>query len=201
MRRRLPPRELFLLFLFLCAANVVRAQDGAVAQIRRMADELNKKIELSESGTEESTYAGIICNQLTVNSNEHVWPAVGNYLVIYKFYYDKAEGEGHHYPDRLRKVTMKSSMSDRSYYAEYIFDEAGALVLYYTKPVEPPVGEEVPAYEQRIYFSGGRPIRIARGGKQSDRLSREEHETARKITATVKRLKVFFAGTLALPDN
>jgi len=202
MKKRLLAFNLALLScIFFVSGKSTRAQERAIEQIRRMAQELEAKIRLSEQGAEESTYAGIICNELTVNRNEHVWPAVGNYQVTYKFYYDKEQTEGHHYPDRLRKVVMKSKMSDRSYYAEYLFNEAGALVFYYTKPDEPQLGGETPPAEQRLYYAGGRPIRIVKGLKTSDRLNRQELELARKILATGRRIKEFFDGSLALPDS
>lgn len=204
MSKKLLTFNLILLFCFLFIAGnavSVRAQEKAVEQIRKLYEEIGKRIELSEQGIEESTYAGIICNELTINKNQHVWPAVGNYQVNYKFYYDSAQTEEHHYPDRLRKVVTKSSISDRSYYAEYLFNEAGALVFYYTKPAEPPIGDEPPPIEQRIYYAGGRPIRIIKEQKVSDKLTAQDLEFARKVLATSRHIKEFFARSLNLPDG
>ncbi len=200
-KRRLPLNFFILACAFFFAGNVVKAQEKDVAQIRCMYEEVGKRIELSEQGVEESSYAGITCNELVVNSNDHMWPAVGNYQATYKFYYDNAQTEGHHYPDRLRKVVLKSKMSDRSYYTEYLFNEAGALVFYYAKPQEPPLGDEPPAPEQRLYYAGGRAIRIVKGQKTSDRLNAQELELARKVLATGRQIKEFFARSLTLPDS
>ncbi len=202
MKKRLLAFNLALLScIFFVSENSIRAQEKAIEQIRRMAEELDAKIKLSEQGAEDSAYAGIVSNELVINRNEHVWPAVGNYQVTYKFYYDNAQTEGHHYPDRLRKVVMKSKMSDRSYYAEYLFNEAGAVVFYYTKPDEPQVGDETSPVQQRVYYAGGRPIRIVKGQKTSDRLNQQELELARKILAAGRRIKEFFASSIALPDS
>ncbi len=191
---------LLLLCSLLLAVNV-SAQEKAVAEIRRLYEEIGQKIELSEQGGDESPYVEIVCNELVVNRNQRVWPAVGNYQATYKFYYDFAHTEEHHYPDRLRKVVMQSRMSDRSYYEEYFFDEAGALIFYYTKPDEPPIGDEQPPVERRIYFAGGRPIRIISGGKTGDRMGAQDFALARKVLATGRQLKAFFARSLTLPDG
>lgn len=194
--------KLVLAFCALAAfAITVDAQDKAVDRIKRTYEQLLEKIELSERGVEESTYAGIFCNEVVANRNDHVWPAVGNYQMRYKFYYENAGTEGHHYPDRLRMVVMTSRMSDRSYRAEYLFNEAGALIFYYAKPDEPPVGDEPRPVEQRIYFANGRPVRIIRGQTSSDRLRADDRASAARAAAVSKQIKMFFAGTLNLPDN
>jgi hypothetical protein len=148
--RAFTPKLALLLCALLTAAITIEAQDKAVDRIKRTYEQILKKIELSERGVEESTYAGIFCNEVIANRNDQVWPAVGNYQMRYRFYYDNAGTEGHHYPDRLRMVVMTSRMSDRSYRAEYLFNEAGALIFYYAKPDEPPIGNEPRPLEQRI---------------------------------------------------
>jgi hypothetical protein len=201
MKKRLLAFNLALLScIFFVSGNSIRAQDKAIEQIRRMAEELDAKIKLSEQGAEDSAYAGIVSNELVVNRNEHVWPAVGNYQATYKFYYDNAQTEGHHYPDRLRKVVMKSKLSDRSYYAEYLFNEAGALVFYYAKPDEPQVGNETPPVEQRLYFSGGRLIRIIKAQTTSNQPTAPDFKFAGKILTASRQLKEFFAKSLNLPE-
>jgi hypothetical protein len=192
-------RVTLLCCLVLTGYSHIAAQDRAIERIRRMYDEIGKKIELAEKGVEESTYSGIFSNELIINRNEHVWPAVGNFQVTYKFYYDSAGTEGHHYPGRLRKVVMKSRMSDRAYHSEYLFDESGALIFCYSKPVEPSTGDSPPPPETRVYFSNRRPIRIVIGDKTRERLTAQDLETARKSLATGAQIKAVFASTLALP--
>jgi hypothetical protein len=203
MRHRPLPFKVALLFcsLLLAGNAAAVAQEKAVAEIKRLYEEVGRRIELSERGGDESQYAGIVCNELVFNRNRHVWPAVGNYQATYKFYYDSAQTEEHHYPDRLRKIVMKSSMSDRSYYEEYFFDEASALIFYYSKPYEPPIGDVPPRVEQRIYFAAGRPIRIVTGEKTHDRFNAQDAALARKVLATGRQLKAFFAKSLTLPDG
>lgn len=188
-------------FVFVPASAVVSAQEKAVERIKRLYEDIGKKIDLSENGTEESQFAGIFCNELVVNKNKHIWPVVGNYEMTYKFYYELAHTEGHPYPDRLRKVVMKSSMSARSYYSEYLFDEEGALVFYFTKPNEPPIGDEPQRVEQRIYFARGRPVRIINGQKVRDVLSAKDIELARGIVNTSRQIKLFFTKSLELPNG
>lgn len=190
-----------LLCLLVATTITVEAQDKAVERIKKTYEQMLEKIELSERGGEESTYVGIFCNEMVANKNDHVWPAVGNYQMRYRFYYDNAGTEGHHYPDRLRMVIMTSKLSDRSYRAEYLFNETGALIFYYTKPDEPPVGDEPRPIEQRVYFANGRPIRVVRGQTPTDRLRAGDRLLATRVIATSKRIKIFFATTLNLPDN
>lgn len=201
-RRRLTFIFVMLAFIFFVPAiSVVRAQDKVVERIKRLYEDIGKRSDLSEKGIEESQFAGIFCSELVVNRNKHIWPVVGNYEMTYKFYYELAHTEGHEYPDQLRKVVMKSSMSARSYYSEYLFDEEGALVFYFTKPNEPPIGDEPQRVEQRIYFAGGRPIRIINGQKVSSSLTAKEIELARGVINTSREIKVFFAKSLALPNG
>lgn len=201
-RRLLGFKFVALAFIFLILASAaVSAQEKAVERVRRLYEEIGKKIELSENGTEDSPIAGIFCSELIVNKNGHVWPVVGNYELAYKFYYDLAHTEGHEYPDRLRKVVMKSSMSARSYYEEYLFDELGFLVFYFTKPNEPPIGDEPQRDEQRIYFAAGRPIRIVNGQKINDRLTAKDAALARRVLITSNQIKKFFSGSLTLANE
>lgn len=199
--RALMPRLALLLCALVASAIAVHAQDKAVDRIKKSYEQLLEKIELSERGVEESTYAGIFCNEVIANRNDQVWPAVGNYQMRYRFYYDNAGTEGHHYPDRLRMVVMTSRMSDRSYRAEYLFNEAGALTFYYAKPDEPPVGDEPRPLEQRIYFANGRPIRLMRGQTTDNRLGADDRVVVARVIATSKQIKLFFTTTLSLPDN
>lgn len=203
MRCRVFRFKIAVLFLvILVQGNTgLSAQNKSIQRIQRIYDEIGKRIELSEKGIDESQYAGIFCSELSVNKNKHVWPVVGNYEMTYKFYYDLAHTEGHQYPDRLRKVVMKSSMSDRTYYSEYLFDEAGALVFYFTKPHEPPSGDEPPRLEQRFYFESERPIRIVNGEKVRDSMTVKDLQLAREIVNDSKKVKVFFTTSLALPNE
>ena len=200
--RRLAFTFILLAFiLYVPTIAVVSAQEKSVERIKRLYEEIGKKIELSEKGIEESQYAGIFCTELVINNSKHVCPVVGNYEVTYKFYFELAHTEGHEFPDRLRKVVMNSSMSTRSYYSEYLFDEEGALVFYFTKPNEPPIGDEPQRAEQRIYFTGGRPVRIINGQKVRDALSARDIELARGIVNTSRQIKLFFTKSLELPNG
>ena len=190
---------LFLLIL-VYGSTVLSAQVKSVERIKRINDEIGKRIELSEKGIDESQYAGIFSTELSVNKNKHVWPVVGNYEMTYKFYYDLAHTEGHQYPDRLRKVVMKSSMSDRSYYSEYLFDEAGALVFYFSKPNEPPIGNESPRLEHGIYYERGKPIRLIIGGKVQELVTAKDLEIATGIVKNSVKIKSLFALSLELPN-
>lgn len=203
MMKKVLTRKFALLFfvLLLPTVGIASDQNKAVEQIRRAYDDIGKKIELSEKGIEESSYSGIFCSELVVNRNNHIWPVVGNYKLSYRFYFELSHIEGHEYPDRLRKVVMTSSMSSRSYYSEYLFDESGALVFYFTKPNEPPIGDEEQRVEQRIYFAGGRPIRIINGQKVSDSLTAKDIQLARSVNDTSKEIKLFFTKSLALPNG
>jgi hypothetical protein len=203
MRSRLFRFKIAVIFLvlFVFGNTGLFAQDKSVERIKRIYDEIGKRIELSEKGIEESQYAGIFCAELSVNKNKHVWPVVGNYEMTYKFYYDLAHTEGHQYPDRLRKVVMKSSMSDRSYYSEYLFDEAGVLVFYFTKPNEPPIGNEPRRLEQGIYFERGKPIRLISAGTVKELVTAKDLEMAKGIATDSARIKSLFALSLELPND
>jgi hypothetical protein len=185
MKKSLSALNLSVLVLVILfpLVGVVSAQEKLVEQIRRQYEDIGKKIDLSESASDERQYAGIFCNELVFNKNDHIWPVVGNYQVIYRFYYELAHTEGHEYPDRLRKVVMNSSMSDRSYFAEYFYDDSGALVFYFARPDVPPIGLDVQPVEQRIYFEHGRPIRMSNGLKVRDKLTATDVEAARRISS------------------
>ena len=201
-RRQLAFKFVMLTFvLFFSASAVVSAQDKAVERIKRLYQEIGEKIELSENGTEDSSVAGIFCSEIVVNRNKHIWPVVGNYELTYRFYFELSHNEGHPYPDRLRKVVMMSSMSARSYYSEYLFDELGFLVFYFTKPNEPPIGDEPERVEQLIYFVAGRPIRIINGQKTIDAITAKDLAMARGVVSTSRQIKLFFAKSLDLPNG
>lgn len=202
-RRRFAFRFLALALVlpFVLASTVVVAQDKSVERIRQLYEDVGKRIDLSEKGIEESHVAGIFCNELTFNKNKHIWPVVGNFEMIYKFYYELANTEGHEYPDRLRMVVMKASMSDRSYYDEFLFDDAGSLVFYLTRPSEPQVGDDLPRAEHRFYFLRGRPVTLINGQKINYSLTPQETAIAKDVVKTSREIKGLFAASISVATD
>jgi hypothetical protein len=192
--------SLIMLFVALLSINVqAQSIEKSVEKIRSYYNEVGKKIDFIEQGGEQGMYGELVCNELTVNKYERSWPAVGNYKSSYKFFYEFSGGDEtkdpNPYPDRLVKIVVQSSMSTRSYYQEFLYDKTGALVFYYLKANE----NETPK-ETRVYFGGGKAIRIISDGKTRDKLTIDDLKTAREVLQKSAQVKELFNKSLKLPD-
>ena len=143
-------RVLFAAFLLLLVGTAaVFAQTDKTKRIKEIRDyytKVSNEIERIEKDEEAAFQSELAVNELVVNKLNKSWPAVGNYTVIYRFYY-KQMGEDH-YPSHLVKVTKKTVSAARTYYQEYLFEENGELMFSFAKDSS---GEDL-----RLYYKDGK---------------------------------------------
>lgn len=173
--------------LLLLPGNVVQSHaqhpDKNVDEIRRLYREVNEQIAAAEK---EKPYSSIFCDELVRNVNENPWPAVGIFKSVTKAYYTFSRREGEPYPNKLLQITVTTQRSDRSEYAEYLFNSAGELVFSFEKQ------DGDPTVEVRHYFANGRPIRIGRNQKTLRVPNSNEVKAGRAIMTEGLRLKKMF---------
>jgi hypothetical protein len=190
-RRPPTPLAIWLALAALLAAAPAAAQDPAeVVAIRRHYESVGRRVEGAERGEDGQIYS----TELVVNATNQSWPASGIYQVRYAFHFERGDGEST--PSRLLKVEMRTEVSARHYAAEYLFDEAGALVFYFAR-----AAEESEQAETRVYYTKGRAIRLVRDAKVSDRPTAEERAVADAAARKAQQLKAFFATASRLPDE
>jgi hypothetical protein len=176
--------------MLLAAAPAVAQDPAEVVDIRRLYESVGKRVEGAERGEDGQIYS----TELVVSATNQSWPATGIYQVRYAFHFERADGEA--MPSRLVKVATRTEASARHYASEYLFDETGALVFHFAS-----AAEESGLVETRVYFVRGRPIRVVRAGKVSDRLTPEERDVADEAARKAQQLKAFFAAASRLPDE
>jgi len=185
-------QAVFALFFAVLCGTVIYAQADAeqkVDRIRKIYAETSAKIENVEKGTEEDRLAGIAVNEMVVNSTGKSWPAVGNYKVVYRFYYDSA-GENP-YPSRLLRITVSTESAARRYVEEFGYDYSGNLNFYFERSED----DDSPL-ERRVYFDSGKAFRFTDDGKTRDKLTEADGIIANKILATENKLRGIFEATL-----
>lgn len=135
-----------LILLFTAALYPQSDKAKRIKEIREEYTTLKSAIERIEKSDEQAHQSALAVNELVVNKLNKSWPAVGNYSVVYRFYYEQT-GE-QHYPETLLMVTKKTVSAARTYYQEYLFEETGELMFYFTKSESDG--------EHRIYFKDGK---------------------------------------------
>lgn len=182
-------RTLFIFVMCAACSIVVSAQSGdkSIAAIQRLTRQVNEQISESER-IEESN--GIYCNELVVNKENKSWPAVGIYRTVFRFYYTFGDREKNPYPNRLLKISVTTSRSDRREYAEYLFNPAGQLIFNYQKD-----GESLES-DTRNYFAGERLIRRMTGQRIVDIRSRAALDAVNAARNEKKKLVEIFLMSL-----
>ena len=108
-----------ILWLFLAA--VIAAEDPEVQAIKKLYAETAAAIALAQKGEA----GGLYCNELTVNSRNGSWRAVGNYLKKIAFWYgdqpEFAAMEGKRAETVLAKVEVRETAAVRYLYREFFF--------------------------------------------------------------------------------
>jgi hypothetical protein len=142
----------FILFFLLFQAAVA-AEDPGVAEIKKLYAETSAAITLAQ----KRDPGGLYCNELTVNSRNGSWRAVGNYSEKIVFWYSDqpefvaaAGGDG---KAALAKVEISETAAVRSCYREYFF-AGGRLLFFFSRENH---GDGIAA-EERIYFKDGKPL-------------------------------------------
>ncbi len=180
-------RALFVLITCLSCIMLISAQPGdkRIAATGRLARQINEQIAESERVEEGN---GIYCNELVINKGDKSWPAVGIYRTVVKFYYTFGDREKNPYPNRLLKISVTTTRSNRQEYVEYIFNPAEQLIFYFEKL------EASPAVENRLYFDSNRLIRRFSGGRNVSVSSRSSIVAARAVLGEQRKLRLMFAN-------
>jgi hypothetical protein len=152
---------IFILYSLLFPAAVA-AEDPGVLEIKKLYAETAAAIALAQQGEP----GGLYCNELTVNSRNGSWRAVGNYSERIAFWYSdqpeftaSAGGDG---KAALAKVEVSETAAARSWYREFFF--AGGRLLFFFRRENN--GDEIAA-EERIYFKEGKPLQRLLGRERA----------------------------------
>ncbi|MDH3529906.1 MAG: hypothetical protein OEQ28_10105 [Acidobacteriota bacterium] len=145
--------------ILLMTAAIYSQSDKAdrIKEIREHYESVKSEIAKIERSEEAALQSELAVNELVVNKLNKSWPAVGNYSVVYRFYY-KQTGE-QNYPETLVLVTKKTVSAARTYSQEYLFEESGKLMFYFEAS-----GSES---EYRIYFKNGKMLEFKGTGDKA----------------------------------
>ncbi|MBL8022205.1 MAG: hypothetical protein JNM27_21195 [Leptospirales bacterium] len=174
---------LALLTVFGLTPLSARNEDPQIAGVRRLYQETNQKlVEMRQAPSESSIYQV----ELTVNSGEAQYPAVGTYKEITRFYYTFGDREKNPYPDRLLKIEVKTIRAARTESAEYLFDTSGALVFCFSK-------DET---ELRYYFARGKILHVLRNEATLDLTNASTRQMVQSAQERARRLVDIFKNSL-----
>ncbi|MGE3465900.1 MAG: hypothetical protein AB7J13_03115 [Pyrinomonadaceae bacterium] len=187
----------FCTFFILFAVAFASAQqvDQTVESIRKLYTDVAEKARLCETDDEQGKIGALVMNELTINTRDHEWRAVGKYRDGYRFFYMGGDDEDHLYPDQLVFVKRKNEISARSSSEEYLFDEAGRIVFHRHNYVDVNKGLTV----REVYFSAVRkPLRVVENGKARDKFSTLDSDVASDILKSAEKLKDLFSRSIKL---
>jgi len=174
----------FLMILALGSLTITPAQsDKRIEEIRNLYQAVNKKVAECEANGETSD---TFLLEVIVNKNNGSYPAVGIYRSVIKFYYTYGDREKDPFPKRLLKIVVKTNRSAAVEVTEFLFNENGLPVFYFEKTVS----------EKRVYFDGGKPIRMIDGTRQLELKSKRATELEREINRLMQRLLPVFYNSL-----
>lgn len=177
------------LFLLICALSIAaqktQSVEKEIEKIQRFYTEISQKIKVLEEDEEQARTGNLAVNELVINKANRSWAAVGNYRVTYRFFYQNRGEEP--YPTGLVKVTRTAEIAARRYFEEYVYNGAGALMFYFERSEDGEFPEE-----RRVYFAGGKAIRLSEDKNTRDKLSAKDLETVRRILQNSSRLKDIF---------
>ena len=149
---------LTLLFVVPIGAYSQGDHSKAVEAIRDHYTKVTKEIERIESNKEAASGSELAVNELVVNKLNKSWPAVGNYSVVYRFYYKQFGEEP--YPDSLVMIRKKAVSAAREHHEEWLFSDDGTLAFYFFKDEE--------GAEHRLYYSGEEVLSYVGKGDKLD---------------------------------
>ena len=189
-------KQIFCVLIILLVGLGVSAQtiDKSVEQIRSIYTDVSEKARLAESDKGRGEFGDLVMNELTINKSNHQWRSVGVFRQTYKFFYKGGDSEEHMYPDQLVMVKVERRESDRSYVNEYLFGDSGELLFYFQKAEN----DKLAPAERRVYFAGGRPIRVIEDGKTRDRLSIKSSGTLKDISFESAKIRELFLKSTKL---
>lgn len=190
-------KQIFCIAIFLVSCLAISAQttNKTVEKIQKLYSETAEKARLVETDDDQGEFGPLFVNELTVNSRNHQWRAVGIHQISVKFFYKAVENnENRLYPDQLVYVKSASKESNRAYVVEYLFSEQGELILYSQQKEN---DDQTPT-EQLIYFSRGAVIRVINDGKPHDKFSAAEMKNIAEIKRDALKLKGLFFKSIDL---
>lgn len=165
------------------AASAQTPTDKSVAAVRKVYDMYSAQAKQVETDDEQGEIGPLIMNELTLNTRDHQWRAVGKYNDKYLFFYDGGDDEKELYPEDLRLVKRVSLISDRPNTEEYLYNDDGRLIFHKQTFVH----HEEGTITREIYFSvtklAVKAIRIVQNGKPRDKFSSID---AAVISETIK---------------
>lgn len=186
---------LAVFLVLLLAVGAFAQTDKTVAGIDRRYADIAEKARLCETDDDQAEIGELVMNTLDINARGHQWRAVGIYRPVYKFFYKQVENdEKRLYPDQLVFIKAERRVSNRTYHEEYLFSDAGVLMLFTYKAED----DEDPPNEVRIYYSAGKAIRTVDGRKVADKFSTLDLKYTNERAAGAHRLKELFARSISL---
>ncbi len=192
MRKQIAP---IVLSLILATGIAAQSTDKTVAATNARYADIAEKARLCETDDDQGEFGDLVMNTLDINARRHQWRAVGIYRPVYKFFYKGVENdEKRLYPDQLVFVVSERKVSARNYREEYLFSDAGALVYYFYKDdVLPGKADEI-----KVWFAGGRAIRIEQDGRTRTRMTKADTITTNQRLTSAAKLMQFFKRSIDL---
>ncbi|MBS1792228.1 MAG: hypothetical protein JSS81_00150 [Acidobacteria bacterium] len=177
-----------VLGLWLAGVSAVAGQtEKKIEQIRKIYDEVNRKV---AECTDEGEYSTTYLIETVVNKNNGQFPAVGIYRPVVRFYYTYGDREKNPYPDRLLKIEIEISRSDRHENYEYLFDENQRLIFFFSKKYE-----DETLVERRIYLAAEKAFKIIENEKSVAPTGRSA-AVVRQVLADERKLMTIFRNSL-----
>ena len=189
---------LFAVLLFTAGTALAQGKTDSdiVAKIRAEYTAVGAKIDIVKKGGEAAKAADIVLSELIVNKGGHNWPAVGTYLVIYRFWYEWDPDQP--FPTRLRKVEIDTVSGARKFYQEYFYGTDGRLRFYLERADGAPGGT---AKEVRSYYAGEKLVRMVSGDVVNDAPTPGERKTAETIIGAAQRIMATFRSAQGMRGN
>lgn len=173
-----------VVFVLLICGSASAQTDKRIDNIRKLAQEADRKIAECEASGDTST---TFLTEVKVNRNNGPYPAVGIYDSTVKIYYTFGDREKNPYPDRLLKAIVTTQRSSRTEISELLFDASGSLVFFYRKTEE---------LDLRIYYDRGKVFKITDGDKALTGKNATENESA--AASMSRQVLAMFRNSLEL---
>lgn len=189
--------QIFCIATLLITAIGVSAQttNETVKRIQTAYIDAAEKAKSVELDDDQGEFGPLFVNELTVNSRNHQWRAVGIHQIKHKFFYKAVENDERRlYPDQLVLVKSERKDSSRTYIEEYFFNERGELA-YYSRLAE---NDDQSPERRVVYFSALKTLRVIDDNKPRDKFSAADQKNIVEIRRTASRIKDLFVKSISL---
>ena len=192
----------FFIFIFLVSLSTSGAfsqtVDSKVEKIREIYAATNRRVAAGLKDNTQGLHYAVW--RVGGAGDGKQWAAVGTMETTDEIWFEGGAAESEegeeNLPARISKIvlTYKSSNATHSR-REFYFDQAGNLVFILAAyDADSDAGKPV---EQRFYYSGEKLIRVALGGKNTDRnFSADELEKAEMESRTARQMRKHYAEWL-----